>query len=232
MMDYVFAPPPVVSLAIVGESARYPVGRIFCVGRNYAAHAAEMGVAVDRDAPFYFTKPAGAIVEAGTTIAYPPGTADLHHEVELVVALGAPLFRASAAETADAVFGYAVGLDLTRRDLQAKSKEKRHPWDTGKAFENSAPMGALTRAKEVQALDDRAIWLDVNGERRQQGRLGDMVWSISELLADLSHLYHLAPGDLLMTGTPSGVGSLVAGDQLKAHVDGLAPLEVAIGSAE
>lgn len=230
-MDYVFSPSPVASLPIVGDARHFAVRRIFCVGRNYAAHAAEMGVAVDRDAPFYFTKPASAVVHSGSVVPYPPGTKDMHHEVELVVAIGDELFKQAPQASVPAIFGYAVGLDLTRRDLQAKSKEKRHPWDTGKAFENSAPIGAISRAAALGPLEDRVISLDVNGERRQHGRLGDMVWSVAELLADLSRLYHLMPGDIVMTGTPSGVGALHVGDRLVAQVDGLSPLEIEIGPA-
>lgn len=231
-MDLVFPAPSVSSLSIAGEQASYPVGRIFCVGRNYAAHAAEMGVEVDRATPFYFTKPASAVVSSGSSIAYPPGTDDLHHEIELVVALGAPLFRATPEAALAAVFGYAVGLDLTRRDLQARAKDKRQPWDLGKAFEQSAPIAPLSRAKEFGPLSHQTITLLVNGDLRQSGRLDDMVWSVPELLADLSQYYHLGPGDVVMTGTPSGVGPLQPGDRLRGEIAGLTPLEIAIAPAE
>lgn len=231
-MDVVFPAPSVSSLSIAGEQGVYPVSRIFCVGRNYAAHAAEMGVAVDRDAPFYFTKPASALVASGQTIAYPPGTSDLHHEVELVVALGEGLFRADPKTAEAAIFGYAVGLDLTRRDLQARAKQKRQPWDLGKAFEQSAPIAPLTGAKQFGAPGAQTITLLVNGDLRQSGRLDDMVWSVPELLSDLSHYYHLGPGDVVMTGTPSGVGPLQPGDRLRGEIAGLTPLEIEIGPAE
>lgn len=204
--------------------------RIFCVGRNYAAHAAEMGNTIDRAAPFYFTKPPTGLVLSGETIAYPPGTKDFHHEIELVVAIGAPAFRISVEGALDAVYGYAVGLDMTRRDLQQIAKDKQRPWDLGKAFEQSAVIGEITPASGF-APAGQSITLSVNDEQRQTGRLDEMVWSIAELISDLSRYYHLTPGDLIYTGTPAGVGALQPGDRLKGTVEGLGSIEVTIGPA-
>jgi len=215
MSGFVFAPPAPVGLAITGEDALFPVRRIFCVGRNYAEHAAEMGAEVDREAPFYFTKSAHAVVASGATIPYPPGTDDFHHEVELVVALG----------EGGAIFGCACGLDMTRRDLQAAAKDKRRPWDIGKDFENSAVTGSISRGFLPA---DQAITLTVNGTLRQQAKLSDMVWSVPEILAHLATLYTLQPGDLVFTGTPAGVGPVAAGDVLEGRIEGLAPVRLTI----
>ncbi len=213
MTDYLFPPPAVRSIPVVGETAEYPVHRIFCVGRNYADHAKEMGSTIDRSAPFYFTKSLTALAASPARMPYPPGTADYHHEVELVVALGAPLFNADASATSAAILGYAVGLDMTRRDLQAASKEKRQPWDTGKDVEGSAIVGAITRRADAGDLQGKAIRLSLDGQDRQVGRLSDMVWSVDEILAHLSGLYHLGAGDLIFTGTPAGVGPVLPGQQ-------------------
>ena len=229
MTDLTFAAPDWPTLPVAGQAARFPMRRIFCVGRNYAAHAAEMGVEVDREAPFYFTKSAFSLAGGGT-LPYPPGTGDYHHEVELVVALGRPAFRIDPEEAMGCVWGYAVGLDMTRRDLQAVAKSKQRPWDLGKDVENSAVICALTPSAAFQPGDQR-ITLHVNGEPRQDAPLSDMVWSIPELIADLSRYYHLQPGDLIYTGTPAGVGAVQPGDRLEARVEGLEPLDVAIGPA-
>lgn len=232
MPRYLFAPEPVAALPIAGTDALYPVRRIFCVGRNYAAHAAEMGNEVDREAPFYFTKSPQGLAPSGATLPYPPGTADLHHEVELVVALGRAAFRVALADAIGAVWGYGVGLDMTRRDLQGAAKDKRRPWDIGKDFEGSAVIGAL-REHEGRALPgDAEIRLQVGGQPRQAAVLGDMVWSVPEIIAHLSTLYHLGPGDLIMTGTPAGVGAVVAGDRLAGSVDGLEPVALTIGAPD
>ncbi len=231
MSEYVFSPPPPAVLPVSGQNARFPVNRIFCVGRNYAAHAAEMGAEVDREAPFYFLKSAHAVRQSGAILPYPPGTRDLHHEIELVVAIAAPTFRIKPAEAMAAVWGYGSGLDMTRRDLQARAKEKRHPWDLGKNFEGAAVISALTPARNFTPAD-QPIRLQVNGGLRQDARICDMVWSIPELIADLSQYYHLAAGDLIMTGTPAGVGAVAAGDQLSGGVEGLAAVELTIGPAE
>jgi fumarylpyruvate hydrolase len=231
MMDHVITAPEQPTVPVLGQSGRYPVRRIFCVGRNYAEHAAEMGNEVDREAPFYFTKSAHALVASGSAVPYPPGTQDFHHEMELVVALKGPLFRATPEVAMAAVFGYASGLDMTRRDLQAAAKDKRRPWDTGKDFENSAVITALTPARDW-APGDQPITLSVNGAARQAGKISDMVWSVPEILCHLSTLYHLQPGDLIYTGTPAGVGEVVAGDQISGAIAGLETVTLSILAAE
>ncbi len=230
MTDTLFPMPAWPCVPVAGGGGLYPVRRIFCVGRNYVEHAREMGSEVDREAPFYFMKAAEAIVPSGATIPYPPGTADLHHEMELVVAIGAPAFQVPAEAAAAAVFGYAAGLDLTRRDLQAAAKAKQRPWDLGKNFENAAPIGAITPAAGF-ALGKQRITLSVNGVTRQDATLADLVWSVPELVAHLSRYYHLGPGDLIYTGTPAGVGAIHEGDVLHGSIDGLAPVDLAIGPA-
>ncbi|MDZ7708777.1 MAG: fumarylacetoacetate hydrolase family protein [Roseovarius sp.] len=217
-------------LPIEGDARGYPVRRIFCVGRNYAAHAAEMGNEVDREAPFYFTKSAHALCLSGATIPYPPGTGDCHHEMEFVVALGAEAFRVSEAEAMGAVWGYGCGIDLTRRDLQGQAKEKRRPWDLGKDFEDSAIMGALTPKADFGEIGEQALRLSVDGRAAQEARLSEMVWSVPEIIAHLSRFYHLAPGDLIYTGTPAGVGPVGPGNVLEGEIDGLSPLRVTIGA--
>lgn len=215
-MDFVFAPPPQAVLPVVGGGL-FPVRRVFCVGRNYAAHAREMGHS-GREAPFFFTKPADAVATEAA-IPFPSSTADLHHEVELVVALGPDA----------APWGYAVGLDLTRRDLQAAAKDKGRPWDMAKGFDRSAPCAPLTRAEQAGDLSDARIRLTVNGETRQDGTTADMIWSVPEVMAALGELVELKAGDLIFTGTPEGVGPVRAGDRLAASVEGLPELSVTIG---
>ena len=212
MTQWLFQPAPTPSLPIVGDSRRFPVRRILCVGQNYAAHAREMGADPSKPAPFFFAKPADALVVDGADPAYPSATQNLHYEVELVVALG---------EDARPV-GWAVGVDLTRRDLQSEAKAKGRPWEAGKAFDQSAPCGALT----LGALPDpdAVIALTVNGETRQSGRLSDMIWDPAGVLAKAGELWTLQPGDLIFTGTPEGVGPLVPGDRVEASIEGLAPL--------
>ncbi len=228
MPDYLFPPPAVRSLPVLGHTARFPISRIFCVGRNYAEHAAEMGSEVDRAAPFFFTKSLTAVAESPAQVPYPPGTSDYHHEVEFVVALGAPAFRITPEAAVATVLGYGCGLDMTRRDLQAKAKEKRRPWDIGKDVEGAAVLGPLTPAGDFGQVGPQAIELEVNGEHRQTGRLSDMVHSVPEIIADLSQYYHLVPGDLIMTGTPAGVGPVDVGDKLVGRVGGLASVELTI----
>jgi len=230
--NYVFPPPPVVSLPIEGLPSRFPVRRIYCVGRNYAAHAAEMGAEVDREAPFYFTKTPASLVASGATVPYPSGTANYHHEMELVVALGAPVFRAGVDEARAAVYGYACGLDMTRRDLQDVAKEKRRPWDLGKDFERSAVIAELTPAAAFGTPGPQRIVLSVNGAVRQDAHLSDMIHGVAEVISHLSGYYHLAAGDLIYTGTPAGVGAVSAGDRLEGTIDGLAPVRLTIGPAE
>jgi len=216
MTQWLFPPAPTPSLPIVGEAPRFPVRRVLCVGQNYAAHAREMGADPNKPAPFFFAKPADALVVDGAGPAYPSATANLHHEVELVVAVG----------EGGAIVGWAVGVDLTRRDLQSEAKAKGRPWEAGKAFDQSAPCGALT----LGALPDpdAVIELKVNGETRQSGRLSDMIWDPAGILAQANALWTVQPGDLIFTGTPEGVGPLVPGDQVEARVDGLAPLSFTV----
>jgi len=227
---HVFDLPPVPSVAITGTSDVFPVHRIFCVGRNYAAHAAEMGNEVDREAPFYFTKSAHAIVESGATIPYPPGTQDCHYEMEFVIAIGAPAFEIDKVNAMQAVYGYACGIDLTRRDLQAAAKDKRRPWDLGKDFENAAILAPITPLDAFGAVGDQAISLTMDGATVQSAQLSDMVWSVPEIIAHLSGFYHLEPGDLIMTGTPAGVGPVHQGAELAGHIGGLAPITLHIAA--
>lgn len=219
-------------IPVKGETAAYPVNRIFCVGRNYAEHAAEMGYEVDREAPFYFTKPSASIVATGATVPYPPGTSNFHYEMELVVALGAPAFQVSVEDAEKAIYGYAAGLDMTRRDLQIASRTKQRPWSLGKAFENSAVIAEMTRKADFAEIGSQRIWLKVGEEIRQDAHLSDLVWSVAEVISHLSQFYHLGPGDLIYTGTPAGVGPVVAGDVISGGIDGLAPIALTIGPAE
>jgi fumarylpyruvate hydrolase len=230
--NLLFAAKPVPVVPITGETRSFPVHRIFCVGRNYADHAKEMGFEVDREAPWYFTKPAHAIVHSGATIPYPPESGNFHYEMELVAAIGAPAFRISVEDALRTVYGYAAGLDMTRRDLQIAYREKQRPWDLGKAFENSAPITAITPAAKFPDLGSQRISLRVNGVVKQDGKLSDMVWSVPELISHLSRFYHLEPGDLIYTGTPAGVGPVKPGDTLEGEIEGLAPLTLKIGAQE
>jgi fumarylpyruvate hydrolase len=227
-MDYVFPPAAQASVAVVGSDARFPVHRIYCVGRNYAAHVREMGGDPNREAPFFFSKPADAVVASGASIAYPSRTADLHHEIELVVAIGKGGRDIAAARALEHVFGYAVGVDLTRRDLQAESKKAGRPWDTSKGFDQSALIGAIKPAESGDHPQRARIWLSVNGAMKQQGDLADLIWSVPEVLAELSTFFHLAPGDLIYTGTPEGVGALKPGDRLEGGIDGIGALSAII----
>jgi fumarylpyruvate hydrolase len=227
-MDYVIAAPPVVTLAVDGDERRFPVRRMFCVGRNYAAHAREMGHDPDREPPFFFTKPADALVPDGATIPYPLATRDLHHEVELVVALGKGGADISPAQAPDCIFGYAVGIDLTRRDLQAEAKKLARPWDVGKAFDHSAPCSAIVPAARIGHPERGRIRLAVNGVIRQDGDLAQMIWSTPEVIAHLSRPFTLAPGDLIFTGTPAGVGPVERGDVLDGQIEGVGDLQVRV----
>lgn len=225
MPDYVFPPPPVVAVPVAGTGALYPVRRIFCVGRNYADHAREMGSDPTREPPFYFSKPPASIHLAGGTSNYPKATRNYHHEFELVVALGAAV---DAARPLDAVFGYAAGLDMTRRDLQNAAKETGRPWDTGKAFEQAAIIAPLVPADTCGHPSSGAIELKVNGQVRQRGDLGDLIWSVPEVIAHLAGYYDLGAGDLIYTGTPAGVGPVVRGDRLEGAIAGVGTLSVTI----
>ncbi len=213
------------TLPISGEPRRFPIRRIFCVGQNYADHAREMGGNPDRQAPFFFTKPADCVVENGSVLPFPLRTADLHHEVELVVALGAGGTHVAAQDAPTLVFGYGAGIDLTRRDLQAEAKKQGRPWDMAKGFDRSAPVGPLSIGSRPS---EGTISLSVNGELRQSGDLAQMIWSVSEIISNLSTYVSLAPGDLIFTGTPAGVGPLERGDTVRASVAGAEPVEIRI----
>ncbi|WP_170790161.1 fumarylacetoacetate hydrolase family protein [Ruegeria lacuscaerulensis] len=232
MADTLFSLPKPVVLPVQGLSTPYPVGRIFCVGRNYAAHAAEMGHEVDREAPFYFTKSAANAILTGATVPYPPGTENFHHEMELAVVIGAPVFQASKSQATEAVYAYGCALDMTRRDLQIRERNKQRPWDLGKDLENGSVFAPLTRATDWSPSDDKRIHLNVNGETRQDATLHELIWKIDEIISHLSGYYHLRPGDLIMTGTPAGVGPVQAGDVLEGGIDGLHPIRLTLTEAE
>jgi len=227
-MQYEFAPPMASTVEIAGSDTRFPVHRIYCVGRNYAAHAREMGMDPEREPPFFFSKPADAVVPNGAAVPYPSRTANLHHEIELVVAIGEGGRDVPLANALAHVFGYAVGNDLTRRDLQFAAREKGQPWDVSKGFDHSAPITAIRRARDVGHLARGRIWLEVNGETRQQADLSEMIWNVPEIIAELSTLFELRPGDLIFTGTPAGVGPVEPGDSLVGGVDGLDTLRTTI----
>lgn len=231
-MPDLFDPPALPRLPIHGTDNLYPVARVFCVGRNYAAHAAEMGNEVDREAPFYFTKSTFSVALSGSTVPYPPRTNDYHYEVEFVIAIGVPAFEVAPDQALTAVFGYGCGLDMTRRDLQGQAKDKRRPWDLGKDVEGSAVIGPLTPAASFGPLGSQRIHLTVNGEIRQDATLADMIHDSAAILADLSRFYHLAPGDVILTGTPAGVGAVLPGDILRGTITGAEPVELTIGAAD
>jgi fumarylpyruvate hydrolase len=230
-MTFIFDPAPVVSLPIQGETAQFPVHRVYCVGRNYAEHAKEMGF-TGREPPFFFLKPADAllIVPEGSTgeMPYPSLTQNLHHEIELVVAIGKGGRNIPAAQAMAHVYGYAVGLDMTRRDLQNDMKKQGRPWCIGKAFDHSAPVGPLVPAAQVAKLDQADIRLEVNGTTKQHSQISQLIWNVAETIEHLSTAWMLMPGDLIFTGTPEGVGSVQAGDVMTGHITGLPTLNVAI----
>lgn len=219
---------PQTRIPLIGSQHTFPVHRVYCVGRNYAAHAREMGNDPDREPPFFFMKPADAIVPGGGPIKYPPRTQNLHHEIELVAAIGKGGANIAEDDVDGHVIAYGVGIDLTRRDLQAEAKSHGKPWDPGKSFEQAAPISALHSVNELGHPTQGRIWLAVNDELRQEGDLTDMIWSVREAIAELSTLYTLAPGDLLFTGTPAGVGPLVSGDRVTGGIDGLDEIEITI----
>lgn len=227
MKEYLFEP-TVASLSIVGSATGFPVRRIWCVGRNYAEHAREMGADPQTQAPCFFAKPADALVPGGGSVPYPPATADLHHEVELVAAIGRSGFMIAAENALEHVVGYGVGIDLTRRDLQLEAKRQGQPWELGKAFDNAAPVSALALAASIGHPRRGALRLSVNGVERQRGDLSDMVLPLPALIARLSQYVELAAGDILFTGTPAGVGTLVAGDAVHASIDGVGELEIVL----
>jgi fumarylpyruvate hydrolase len=224
-MDTVIPAPAQPSIPVAGRAERFPVRRVFCIGRNYADHAREMGAPVDKANPMFFTKPADALVTDGADVPYPSATSDLHHEVEMVVALGAGGADLSVEEAGKLVWGYGVGLDLTRRDLQAQAKAKGAPWDVAKAFDHSAPVSALVPADQARLGPDTRIALEVNGEPRQQATLSEMVLDVPEILSALSRLFELKAGDIVYTGTPAGVAALARGDRFRATLGDIATLE-------
>jgi fumarylpyruvate hydrolase len=224
--NYVIDLGPLPSLKVEGSDARFPVARIYCVGRNYADHAREMGHDPDREPPFFFMKAANSVVESGATIAYPVGTKDVHHEIEMVVAIGKGGKNIPVEKALDHVWGYAVGLDMTRRDIQGEAKKLGRPWEMGKSFDESAPVSALIPTSKIGHPAKGAIWLKVNGQVKQQGDLAMQIWSVPEQINYLSNLITLQPGDLIFSGTPAGVGPIKAGDKLEGHVDGVGELIV------
>jgi fumarylpyruvate hydrolase len=233
MTAYLWTPPPVYSLPVRGKAERLPVNRLFFVGRNYHAHAVEMGRPVDKasERPFYFTKAPSTLVESGATVAYPPETKNYHHEMELVVAIGAAGFRVAENDAAALVYGYACGLDMTRRDLQLVARDKGRPWDLGKDVEQSSVVSEIVPMQGVMLVRGE-LALTVNGQPRQKSDLDMLIWNIGELIADLSKFYHLQPGDLIFTGTPEGVGAVVAGDRIDGHIAGVGEITLHVGAAE
>jgi fumarylpyruvate hydrolase len=227
-MTFVIPPVSQPSVEVTGTDERFPVHRIYCVGRNYAKHAREMGMDPDREPPFFFAKPADALVSNGTPVPYPSRTSSLHHEIELVVAIGTGGREIPVSSALAHVYGYAVGLDLTRRDLQFAAREQGRPWDVAKGFDHSAPVSAIRPASEIGHVERGAIWLDVNGETRQRANLSEMIWDVPEIVAELSTYFELRPGDLIFTGTPEGVGAVRRGDSLVGGIDGLETLRITI----
>ena len=226
-MAFVVKEPARPVVPVQGSQDQFPVRRIYCVGRNYAAHAREMGFDPDREPPFFFTKPADAIVPNGGTLPFPLATSNLHHEIELVAAIGKGGVGIAEKDALEHVWGYAVGLDMTRRDLQIASRDKGRPWDAGKAFDQGAPISALVPASKIGHPAKGRIWVNVNGEKRQDGDLANMIWNLPETIAHLSKLFRLEAGDLIFTGTPDGVGQVKPGDVLEGGVEGVGELKVA-----
>ncbi|HEX5867856.1 MAG TPA: fumarylacetoacetate hydrolase family protein [Beijerinckiaceae bacterium] len=225
--SYVIQPAAIPTLQVAGSDGVFPIRRVYCVGRNYAEHAIEMGHDPNREPPFFFQKNPDNVVSDGR-FPYPPKTSDVHHEIELVVALGKGGADIPAEKALDCVYGYAVGLDMTRRDLQGEAKKMGRPWEVGKAVEASAPCGPLVPASKIGHPAKGAVWLDVNGQRRQTGDLSQLIWNIPDTIAYLSGLFTLAPGDLIMTGTPAGVGAVKKGDVMKGGVEGVGEIEVRV----
>jgi fumarylpyruvate hydrolase len=232
-MTYIFNPPAVQSLAIRGNTERFPINRLFFVGRNYHAHAVEMGRPVDKtvERPFYFTKAPQTLVESGSTIAYPPETNNYHFEMEMVVAIGKEGFRVSAENAHEIIYGYAAGLDMTRRDLQLVARDKGRPWDLGKDVEQSSVCTEIV-PMQGQIIDQGQIALEVNGQTKQSSNVDKLIWNVREIIADLSLFYHLQPGDLIYTGTPEGVGAVVSGDKITGRVEGVAEVTLQISDAQ
>jgi fumarylpyruvate hydrolase len=227
-VGYVISPPPVISLPVEGSDDRFPVRRIYCIGRNYAEHAIEMGHDPDKEPPFFFQKNPDNLLPVGQDFPYPAKSTDVHFEIELVVALKSGGTNIPVDKALDHVFGYAVGLDMTRRDLQGEAKKLGRPWEIGKAFEHSAPCGPIVPAERVGPLTRGAVTLEVNGELRQRGDINQMIWKIPEMISYLSEYFALAPGDLIMSGTPAGVGAVKRGDRLRGRVEGVGELDVGV----
>jgi fumarylpyruvate hydrolase len=230
-VTYVFKPRDVVSVPVDGSTDRFPVNNIYCVGRNYADHAIEMGFDPNREAPFFFMKPAYAVLSDGAEMNYPSHSSDVHHEVELVVALHGGGTNISVDEAMSLVYGYGVGVDMTRRDLQGEAKEKSRPWEAGKTFQHAAPCAALRKLSEAGQIDEASITLSINGETRQAGDVNQMIWKVPEIISRLSELFVLQPGDMIYTGTPAGVGPVRPGDEISAHIDGLPELLFKVSSS-
>ncbi len=227
MSGFVIQPPEVVGLSVAGSDARYPVRRIYCIGRNYAAHAVEMGHDPDREPPFFFQKNANNLDQSGE-FPYPPHTSDVHHEIEMAVMLKSGGTNIHVAQALDHVFGYALSLDMTRRDLQGEQKKMGRPWEIGKAFERSAPVGPIHRVADVGHLDKGRVELKINGEMRQLGDLDQMIWKVPEMIAYLSEYFELAAGDVILSGTPAGVGPVSRGDAMELAIDGLGSMTVRV----
>lgn len=227
-MGYVIEPPVMPTLPVRGSRDVYPVHRIYCVGRNYAAHAVEMGHDPDREPPFFFQKNPDSLVPSGGRFPYPDKSGDVHHEIELVVALGSGGKDIPAERALDHVYGYAVGVDMTRRDLQAEAKRLGRPWEVGKAFEHSAPCGEVVPASAIGHPERGRVWLEVNGELRQEGDLDQLIWKVPEIVAILSGLFTLAPGDLIYSGTPAGVAAVQRGDRLHGGVEGVGEIDLTV----
>jgi fumarylpyruvate hydrolase len=230
---YLWNPPPVYSLPVRGKTERLPINRIFLVGRNYHAHAVEMGRPVDKsvEVPFYFTKAPGTLVESGATVPYPPGTSNYHFEMELVLVIGKPGFRVAEADAASVIYGYACGLDMTRRDLQLIAREKGRPWDLGKDVEQSSVVSEVV-PMAGKVISTGALELSVNGVTKQKSDIDKLIWNIPELIADLSKFYHLQPGDLIFTGTPEGVGPVLPGERIDGSIEGVGSIVLHTGPAE
>jgi fumarylpyruvate hydrolase len=227
-VKYVFPVPNVPSVPVAGTDLAFPVHRIYCVGRNYAEHAREMGFEPDREAPFFFAKPADAVVQNGATIPYALATRNLHHEIELVAAIGGAGVNVTPEQALELVYGYAVGIDLTRRDLQLAAREQGRPWDAGKGFDESAPVSAIHRSSEIGHPSSGAIWLKVNDETRQSADLSQLLRPVPDLIVELSRLFALRPGDLVFTGTPAGVGAIQPGDRVHGGVAGVDEISIAV----
>jgi fumarylpyruvate hydrolase len=227
-MTYIFPPPPIPTVAVAGTDQRFPVRRIFCVGRNYAAHAREMGKDPDREPPFFFMKPADTVVDSGAVIPYPPETSNLHFEMELVVAIGAGGQNIEPANALGHIFGYAAGIDLTRRDLQNAAKDLARPWDWSKGFDNSAPCGTIQPVAAIGHPSAGGIWLAVNGTKKQDSDIAELIWPVPDIVSFISASMALAPGDLIFTGTPAGVGPVKPGETLTGGIDGVGDITITI----